>query len=59
MQVIIPILKAVISIKQVITSSRLIMNYKYALVEDTVFLQHIFRIATLLKDKVFEVPVFC
>jgi len=33
------------------------MNDKNALVKDTIFLQHIFRIATLPRDQVFEVPV--
>jgi len=56
-QVIIPILKVVISVEQVITPSRLIVNNKNALVKYTIFLQHVFRIATLPRDKVFEVPV--
>jgi len=56
-QVIIPILKVVISVEQVITLSRLIVNDKNALVKDTIFLQHVFRIGTLPRDQVFEVPV--
>jgi len=40
-----------------ITPSRLIVNDKNVLVRDIIFYQHFFRIATLPRDKVFEVPV--